>query len=317
MTLLASNLCLINITQAGTPLWTFTPLTATTITLSPYSTATVQYTVTNQTNRSRVLVMRPVVGVTQLTGMGLCPNPFTLAANASCTLSLSIDDELLTESIIDGPIICSQSSLTQCYRPSAMNVLKVTKTSSWSNTATISVSGSPLNLDVNGSTGTLTITNISSSDTATNIASDFTSTALDGNVTETGNTCTSVSPMSSCTLAFTPGNTAVPQTSFNIAGANTNTITAAITISQSQGSTLSNISPSSGTTAGGTSFTLTGTDLSAVTSVTFGGVQASSIMIINSTTLTGTTPAHAAGVVNVIASTGQASSTLTNAFTYS
>lgn len=96
--------------------------------------------------------------------------------------------------------------------------------------AELQVSNSPLLLNTNGVSGQLTITNISNAVTAINITSNFTGTALDGNVTETGNTCATVLPGNSCTLTYTPGGTAVPQTTFTIAGTNTDTINAAIQI---------------------------------------------------------------------------------------
>ncbi|MFN7097630.1 MAG: hypothetical protein ACK4PR_08760, partial [Gammaproteobacteria bacterium] len=58
---------------AGTPLWTFTPLTATTISVPANGTATVQYQVTNQSSKSHTLVMNSITGVTQITtGTGIC-----------------------------------------------------------------------------------------------------------------------------------------------------------------------------------------------------------------------------------------------------
>lgn len=96
--------------------------------------------------------------------------------------------------------------------------------------ARLAVSNSPLLLSTNGQSGTLRITNLSTSVTATAIISNFTSTSLAGKVTETGNTCTSVAPGATCTLTYTPGSTAVAQTNFTIAGSNTNTVTAAIQI---------------------------------------------------------------------------------------
>lgn len=60
-------------------------------------------------------------------------------------------------------------------------------------------------------------------------------------------------------------------------------------------------SPSSGTTAGGTSVTITGSSFVATpTSVTFGGTAATGVSFTNSTTITCTTPAHVAGTVNVV-----------------
>jgi hypothetical protein len=105
------------ISYAGTPLWTFTPLTATSLSLPRNSTATVQYLVTNQSTKSHSLVMKPIAGITQTTaGAGICSNPFTLPTKgSSCTLSLQIQGSQMTHSIMDGPIVCEQRSVFQCY----------------------------------------------------------------------------------------------------------------------------------------------------------------------------------------------------------
>jgi len=77
------------------------------------------------------------------------------------------------------------------------------------------------------------------------------------------------------------------------------------------------ISPSSGTTSGGTSVKITGTGFLSGATVTFGGVAGTNVTVANSTTITATTPAHTAATVNVVVanSNGQ-SSTLTSGFTY-
>ncbi len=77
------------------------------------------------------------------------------------------------------------------------------------------------------------------------------------------------------------------------------------------------ISPTSGTTSGGTPVTITGTNFASGATVTFGGTAATSVVVVSSTTITATTPAHAAGVVNVVVtnSNGQ-SGTLTSGYTY-
>ncbi len=177
----------------------------------------------------------------------------------------------------------------------------------------LSITGSPLQLIANGSTGALTVTNDSLSTTALNITSNFVGTALDGNVTETGNTCASLTPGASCTLTFTPGGTVVTSTSFNIQGSNTLAVAASIEI---QGPTLSAINASSGTASGGAGVTLTGTLLTGATAVTFDGIAATSVTVINSTTVTLVTPAHAAGAVDVVITTPAGSATLTNGYTY-
>jgi len=299
---------------AGTPLWTFEPLTATTIAIPSNGIATVQYRVTNQSSKPHTLVMQPIQGITQTTaGLNLCSNPFVLSGKSSCVLSLQINGNQLNSPVIDGPIVCQQGNLNQCYRPSSADILHITQAPPITDTV-ITATGSPLTLIVNGQTEQLTINNTSTQVSATNITSNFTSTALDGNVTETGNTCANVPPLGSCTLTYTPGNTVVPQTNFTIQGTNTFPLTAAIAIQSS--STLSAISPTSGTASGGTGFTLSGTGLSGATSVTFGGISATSVNVINSTTVTGVTPAHAAGVVDVVITTPSNAATLTNGYTY-
>ncbi|WP_285509723.1 IPT/TIG domain-containing protein, partial [Streptomyces sp. NBRC 13847] len=59
--------------------------------------------------------------------------------------------------------------------------------------------------------------------------------------------------------------------------------------------TASGISPTTGSTAGGTAFLITGTNLTGA-SVTFNGVAATSIVVNGGgTSLTGTTPAGSSG----------------------
>lgn len=299
---------------AGAPLWTFEPLTATTISVPANGTATIQYRVTNQTSKPRTLTMQPIQGISQITtGLNVCGSAFFLRSKGSCILSLQVNGSALNTPIINGPVVCQQGSNNQCYRPGKVNILSVTQAPAITD-APITASGSPLTLTVNSSTGQLTINNTSTQLSATNIMSNFIGTALNGNVTETGNTCANVPPGGSCTLTFTPGNTVVPQTNFTIQGTNTNALTAAIAIQS--GVTLTNINPSSGTASGGTGFTLTGTGLTAPISVTFGGVAATSVNLVNPTTVTGVTPANAAGAVDVVITTTVGGATLTNGYTY-
>ena len=61
--------------------------------------------------------------------------------------------------------------------------------------------------------------------------------------------------------------------------------------------TVTSISPSSGTTLGGTSVTITGTNFTGATAVTIGGTAATGVVVVNATTITAITPAHAAGAV--------------------
>lgn len=222
------SLC--NLSYAAQPVWTFTPLTATTVSVADGQTETIRYTVTNQSSKTHTLAMTPITGITQITsGAGICANPFTLTpGDPSCTLSLSVNGSTLPGNVVGGPVVCQQGSTLQCYQPSTANQLNITKADG----ATISLAGSPLNLLTSGSAGTMEITNTSASETALNIEANFSGTALDGNVDQDASNCSTLPPQASCTLTFTStsGSTPVTATSFPIAGSNTNTVMGAITI---------------------------------------------------------------------------------------
>ncbi len=79
---------------------------------------------------------------------------------------------------------------------------------------------------------------------------------------------------------------------------------------------LYSVTPEVGPTAGGTAVTIRGIDFVAVSGVTFGGVAATAVVTVNSTTVTCTTPAHARGPVVVTMTNGDAQ-TGTGFFAYS
>ena len=63
--------------------------------------------------------------------------------------------------------------------------------------------------------------------------------------------------------------------------------------------------------------TITGTNFAAGATVTFGGTAATNVVVVNSTTITATTPAGSAGAVTVtVTNVGGQSGSLTNGFTY-
>lgn len=81
--------------------------------------------------------------------------------------------------------------------------------------------------------------------------------------------------------------------------------------------TVTSVSPTAGTTSGGTSVTITGTGFLSGATVSFGGTAATNVSIVSSTSITATTPAHAAGTVNVVVTnTDSQNGTLSNGFTY-
>jgi hypothetical protein len=88
------------------------------------------------------------------------------------------------------------------------------------------------------------------------------------------------------------------------------------TYTQSSAATVTGVSPATGSTAGGTAVTITGTNFTGATAVTFGGSAATSVTVVNASTITATTPAHAAGAVDVVVTAPAGNGTGTAAFTY-
>jgi uncharacterized delta-60 repeat protein len=77
------------------------------------------------------------------------------------------------------------------------------------------------------------------------------------------------------------------------------------------------VSPSSGPTGGGTAVTITGISFRTGVAVTFGGVVATGVQMVNGTTLTAVTPAHSAGAVDVVvANVDGQTGTLVGGFRY-
>jgi hypothetical protein len=80
--------------------------------------------------------------------------------------------------------------------------------------------------------------------------------------------------------------------------------------------TISGISPSSGSTAGGTTVTLTGSNFASGATVTVGGVEATGVTVISAASLRAVTGARAAGTADVVVSVGGQSATLAKGYTY-
>ena len=77
------------------------------------------------------------------------------------------------------------------------------------------------------------------------------------------------------------------------------------------------VTPNAASTTGGTSVTVQGTGFAAGAAVSFGGTASSVVNVLNSTTLTAVTPAHAAGTVDVtVTNTDTTSGTLVGGFRY-
>jgi hypothetical protein len=81
--------------------------------------------------------------------------------------------------------------------------------------------------------------------------------------------------------------------------------------------TVSSVSPNTGSTAGGTAVTIMGANFAAGATVTFASAAATNVVVVNSTTITATTPAGSVGAVTVtVTNLGAQSGSLVNGFTY-
>ena len=80
---------------------------------------------------------------------------------------------------------------------------------------------------------------------------------------------------------------------------------------------VSAISPNTGTTNGGTAVTVTGIGFRSGATLTIGGTAATGVTVVSSTSITATTPAHAAGAADVgVRNTDNQVGTLSGGYTY-
>ena len=161
----ALTMLVMTLTYASTPLWTFKPLTSTTLSLSTNSTATIQYQMTNQSRKLHTLIMTPIPGITQVETAGHCPSPFRLAYQQSCNLTLQVSGSSLADNIIGGPVVCEEGNPLQCYRPSEAHSLNITKEP----LSSYSVGGM-----VTGLNGTVTLLNNGANPTSISMDGSFT-----------------------------------------------------------------------------------------------------------------------------------------------
>ncbi len=230
-------MCFANISNAGIPVWKFTPQTATSVVVSPSTSATVKYLVTNQSRKTHSLVLKPISGVTQDTSGSNCKSPFVLGYLESCSLTLNISGANLAGDINDGPIVCQEGGIgLECYRPSYPDRLQV----SFQNVdSVLTVSSSNLLLKAGGIARVINITN-GSTYPAYNVNYTI-SPSLPTGATISPASCGTISPGGVCTLTITPGSTpsttpvdpggsaAVPSV-ITLSGSNTNTVQSNISV---------------------------------------------------------------------------------------
>jgi hypothetical protein len=81
--------------------------------------------------------------------------------------------------------------------------------------------------------------------------------------------------------------------------------------------TIGSVSPNSGPRSGGIRVIIGGANFVAGATVSFGGMAATNVSVLSSTSIAATAPAHAREVVNVVVTNpDKQSATLTNGFTY-
>jgi hypothetical protein len=118
-------------------------------------------------------------------------------------------------------------------------------------------------------------------------------------------------------ITFAAGSAGALTLSVTVTNSNGCTDTQSATINVVDPVTVSNVSPSKGAEAGGTSVTIKGSGFLAGATVTFDGIAATNVVVVSSTKITATTPAHAEGAVNVVVTNSNtATGTLSGGFTY-
>jgi hypothetical protein len=136
-----------------------------------------------------------------------------------------------------------------------------------------------------------------------------------GGTAATGITVVSATSITATTPAHAAGAVTVTVTN---ADAQNGSLTNGYTYSASNPApTVTSIAPNTGLAAGGTSVTITGTGFLTGATVKLGGTAATNVNVVSATSITATTPAHAAGAVSVVVTNTDAQAgTLTNGYTY-
>ncbi len=215
-----------------------------------------------------------------------------------------------------GVTVVSSTSITATTPSHASGAVSVVVTNSDTQSGTLSngytynnpaptvTSVSPNTGAVGGGTG-ITITG---ANFLTGAAVSVGGTAATGITVVNSTTITATTPAhsaggASVVVTNTDGQSGTLSNGYTYANAPTPTVTA--------------VAPNSGPVSGGTAVTITGANFLAGATVTFGGTPATNVTVASSTSITATTPAAAAGAVNVVVTnSGGQSGALNNGYTY-
>ena len=110
---------------ASKALYSITPIGTSIVPVPPNFKASVNYRVLNQTQQTQTLSFQESFGLSQLVQAGSCGNPFILAPNESCVLSLWVDgNDIVSATTLQGPEICKLNSRFFCSLPDAEHLIK-------------------------------------------------------------------------------------------------------------------------------------------------------------------------------------------------
>ena len=161
---------------------------------------------------------------------------------------------------------------------------------------------------------------ISSDDTTEGTVgkASLTFTAGNWNVAQTVTVTGIDDPVVDGNVAYKVVTAAAVSTDSNYSGLNPADVSVTSTDDDVPAFSVSFLSPTSGTVAGGTVVTITGTGFELGASVTFGGSPATAVTVVGASTITATTPAYAAaGAVDVVVNNpGGPSGTMPGGYTY-
>jgi len=209
----------------------------------------------------------------------------------------------------------SSNSITATTTAHAVGPVNVVVTNPDNQAATLSsgfiyISTAPTVIGVAPATGTTL--------GGTNVTIAGTNFVQGAGVTIGGSAATNVVVASATSITATTPAHAVGAVSVTVANPDTQSGTLAGAFTYiSTAPTVTGVTPSTGTTLGGSLVTIGGTNFVSGASVTIGGSAATNVVVANATSLTATTPAHATGAVSVTVTNPDAQSgTRASAFTY-
>lgn len=190
--------CLIsNLTHAAAPLWTYSAPKPANVTVSNEQTVAVNYIITNQSLKSKNLILQPIPGVS-------ASSCYLATKGSTCTMTLTIDGSKLVEQSILNPVLCDRASVNQCYQPTAVNQVRINRTPTPSETTghlALSQFGNSITVlnILAGDSATLNLTN-----TGTGALTGLTVILPSGWESYFTNNCTSdLAPQQSCSITYT------------------------------------------------------------------------------------------------------------------